>query len=66
MLYEQWFQAAGINSANRIVSNSLVAIIGMTVSGLGVSHLPQGCMQPLIDLHMLEVLKVTPSIPDVN
>ncbi len=65
-LYDEWFQAAGINSANRIVSNSLVAIIGMTISGLGVSHLPQACLQPLIDLGMLEVLQVTPAVPDVN
>lgn len=65
-LYDKWFQGAGINSSNRIVSNSLVAIIGMTISGLGVSHLPQACLQPLVDLGMLEVLQVIPPVPDVN
>lgn len=65
-LYEQWFRTAGIGNANRIVSNNLMAIIGMTVSGLGVAHLPHGCLQPLIDLGMLEVLRVTPTVPDVE
>ena len=66
VLYEEWFRAAGINSASRIVSNSLIAIIGMTVSGLGVAHLPQACLQIMIDLGMLEVLQVSPPVPDVN
>ena len=65
-LYDVWFRAAGINAGNRIVSNSLIAIIGMTVSGLGVSHLPQSCLQPLIDMGMLEVLKVVPPVPEVK
>ena len=38
----------------------------MTVSGLGVSHLPLGCLQPLVDMGMLEVLNVKPEVPDVN
>jgi len=37
----------------------------MTVSGLGVAHLPQPCLQPMIDLGMLEALKVSPPVPDV-
>lgn len=65
LLYDEWFRAAGISSANRIVSNNLMAIIGMTVSGLGVAHLPQQCLQPLVDLGMLQVLEVTPPVPDV-
>ena len=65
LLYEEWFRAAGITSANRIVSNSLMAIIGMTVSGLGVAHLPQSCLRPMVDLGMLEVLRVSPALPDV-
>lgn len=65
VLYDEWFRVAGINLANRIGSNSLVAMIGMTVSGLGVSHLPEGCLRPMINLGMLEVLKVTPPVPDI-
>lgn len=66
LLYEEWFRAAGISSANRIVSNNLMAIIGMTVSGLGVAHLPQSCLQPMLDLGMLEGLQVSPPLPDVG
>ncbi len=65
-LYEEWFRDAGISSTDRIVSNSLMAIIGMTVSGLGVAHLPQACLQPMLDLGMLEGLQVLPPVPDVG
>ncbi|VFR24336.1 Transcriptional regulator, LysR family [plant metagenome] len=64
-IYDEWFRAAGIGTGNWIVSNNLMAIIGMTVSGLGVAHLPQFALQPLIDLGMLEVLEVAPPVPDV-
>lgn len=65
LLYDEWFRTTGHHATNRIVSNSLVAIIGMTVSGLGVAHLPQACLQPMIDMGMLEVLRVSPPVPDV-
>lgn len=65
VLYDEWLRAAGVSSVNRIVTNSLVTIIGMTVSGLGVGHLPEACLQPMIDMNMLEVLSVTPPLPDI-
>lgn len=65
VLYEDWFKAAGLEPVERITSNNLVAIIGMTVSGLGVSHLPVHCLKPMIDAGLLQVLHVTPVVPDV-
>ena len=65
VLYDEWLRAAGINSTNRIMTNSLVTILGMTVSGLGVGHLPEACLRPMVDMKMLEVLKVTPPLPDI-
>jgi len=65
VLYDDWFKAAGLEPAERITSNNLVAIIGMTVSGLGVSHLPKRCLRPMIRTGLLQVLNVTPEVPDV-
>ncbi|SAI69640.1 LysR family transcriptional regulator [Bordetella ansorpii] len=66
ILYDEWFKAAGLAPVERITSNNLVAIIGMTVSGLGVSHLPKRCLRPMIRAGLLQVLHVTPNVPDVS
>lgn len=65
LAFRQWAQRTGFQPDKTIVSNNLLAIIGMTVSGLGVSHLPRNCLQPMIETGLLEVLKVTPALPDV-
>lgn len=65
VLYDEWFKAAGLEPSERITSNNLVAIIGMTVAGLGVSHLPERCLRPMIRAGLLQVLHVTPAVPDV-
>lgn len=65
LLYAQWFKSLGFQPANVISSSNLVALIGMTVSGLGISYLPRQCLAPMIDAGMLEVIGTTPSPPDV-
>ncbi|NPC58351.1 LysR family transcriptional regulator [Caenimonas soli] len=66
LLYARWFKALGFQPANVISSSNLVALIGMTVSGLGVSYLPRQCLAPMIAAGMLDVIKTTPSPPDVD
>lgn len=65
LAYERWLSAAGFVPANTIVSSNLVAIVGMTVSGLGLSHLPKACLQPLLQAGLLEILPVHPQLPDI-
>lgn len=66
LTYDSWLKSTGVTPANTIVSSNLVAIIGMTVSGLGVSHLPQDCLRPMLDAGLLETVKVRPALPDVT
>jgi DNA-binding transcriptional LysR family regulator len=49
-----------------LFSNSVLALIGLTISGLGISYLPKRCLAPLVESGTLQVLKVTPSLPDSN
>ncbi len=65
LLYASWFKALGFQPANVISSSNLVALIGMTVSGLGVSYLPRKCLDPMITTGMLDVIRTTPAPPDV-
>lgn len=66
LAYEQWFKSYGVTPTNTLPSNNLIAIIGMTVSGIGVSHLPMHCLSPMIAAGLLQVVKVTPTLPDIN
>lgn len=66
LAFERWFKSFGITPLNTIASNNLIAIIGMTVSGLGISHLPRECMSPLIDAGLLDAVNVTPTLPEIR
>lgn len=66
VIYNEWLDAVNMRPTNIIVCNSLLAIIGMTVSGLGFSYLPRESLEPLIQADYLQVLKVTPPLPKMN
>lgn len=66
LAYERWFRSFGLSPAKTLVSNNLIAIIGMTVSGLGISHLPRECMSPLLEAGLLEAVEVIPALPEVR
>jgi DNA-binding transcriptional LysR family regulator len=62
-LYNTWLQSIGIQPENTILSNSLVTLIALTISGMGVSVLPKNCLQQMIHAGALQVLPVTPILP---
>lgn len=64
-IFSRWLKSLGVTPANTIVSSNLVAIVAMTVSGLGVSRLPHKCLSPMINAGLLQVFKVTPQAPDI-
>lgn len=66
ILYDRWFKSQGIEPANTISSNSLLTLIGLTVSGLGVSYLPRRCLRSLIDRGTLQVIKTNPALPKIT
>jgi DNA-binding transcriptional LysR family regulator len=63
MVVDRWLGAQGMKLPASLVSNNMLALISMTVSGLGVTYLPWRCLQPMIDSGMLALLKVTPALP---
>ncbi|MBT2326428.1 LysR family transcriptional regulator [Variovorax paradoxus] len=64
--YDSWMRELGVQPSNAIVVSNLVALTGLTVSGLGVSYLPRQCLEPLVQAGMLSVLDVTPALPVVR
>jgi DNA-binding transcriptional LysR family regulator len=63
MAVDRWLGVQGIKLPVSLHSNNMLALISMTVSGLGVTYLPWRCLQPMVDSGMLALLKVTPALP---
>lgn len=66
LLFLDWFKSQGLLHSEMVVSNSLVALIGLTVAGFGVSHLPPATVSPMMKAGLLEALKVKPALPEAN
>ncbi len=60
----QWLMQFGVRLPGRLSSSNMLALLGMAVSGLGLTYLPARCLQPMVDAGMLRALRVTPSLPD--
>ncbi|MNK87179.1 HTH-type transcriptional regulator GltR [compost metagenome] len=63
LLYNRWFRSIGVQPENKVLSNSLVALIGLTISGMGISYLPKKFLEPMVESGALEVLTVSPALP---
>ncbi|WP_042860573.1 LysR family transcriptional regulator [Dickeya sp. NCPPB 3274] len=66
LIYHRWFKMVGFNPEHKLVSNSIVALLALTISGLGISYFPKNCLQSLVDMGMLVELNVTPILPPVT
>jgi DNA-binding transcriptional LysR family regulator len=66
MVYDAWMKAKGAEPAEAIVVSNLVAMLGLVVSGIGVSYLPHRCLSPLLAAGMLTQLDVQPALPPMS
>jgi len=64
--YAQWFRDNDIDTPRTIVCSNLVAQVGLTVSGLGVSYLPRACLSHLTGQGVLRVAETTPAMPPIQ
>ncbi|WP_431068132.1 LysR family transcriptional regulator [Ralstonia holmesii] len=64
--YSRFLQENGVTFPKTHSSNNLVAQIGLTVSGMGVSYLPKDCLRYLIAQGLLEVIKTEPALPPIE
>jgi DNA-binding transcriptional LysR family regulator len=66
MVYGRFLQDQGVHIRKVLSSNNLIAQIGLTVSGLGISYLPSACMQQLVAKEILGVIETNPPLPPVD
>lgn len=66
LAYENWLKVHGLRPAKTIVTSNLIANISMTLSGLGISHLPKDCLSPMVEAGQLQIIRVSPRLPDIQ
>ncbi|MES2414549.1 MAG: LysR family transcriptional regulator [Pseudomonadota bacterium] len=64
--YARWLRSLNVQPESSLVCNNLIALLALTVSGLGVSYLPRECLREMTSAGMLEVVDVKPSLPAVK
>lgn len=65
-LYNRWLRSLGRTADDLLFSNSVVALIGLTISGLGISYLPKKCLAPMVESGALQMLIVKPALPPAS
>jgi DNA-binding transcriptional LysR family regulator len=61
----KWLKSHAVVLRNQVSSDSLVALLGMAVAGLGVTYLPRDCFAPLVDDGKLTVIETQPELPSI-
>lgn len=61
----KWLKSEGAIVRRHFSSDSLIALLGMTVAGLGITYLPLQCFEQLITDGKLVVIPTDPELPDI-
>lgn len=64
--YARWLQQLNVQPTDTLICNNLIALLALTVSGLGISYLPRRCLSGMQDAGMLETVDVKPALPPVK
>ncbi|WP_151814304.1 LysR family transcriptional regulator [Acinetobacter ursingii] len=63
LIYERYFLSQKITLNKNIICNSLMAQLGLTISGMGITYLPLKPLEHLINSDKLRILNFTPRLP---
>lgn len=66
MVVGGWMKSLGVQPTNAVVINNLIALIGLAVSGLGITLLPADCLKPMLDDGSLMVVACNPRPPAIG
>ena len=60
---ETWASQQGLRLPRNVASNSLMAIVGLSIAGVGVSFLPEAFVRPWVKRGLLVALRSKPPLP---
>jgi len=61
----KWLQSEGAMLSRLFSCDSLIALLGMAVAGLGVTYLPLQCFKPLVTEGKLKIVPTDPELPAI-
>jgi DNA-binding transcriptional LysR family regulator len=64
--FETWAAEQGVHMQRIVASNSMMAIIGLTIADVGLSFLPQAFMRHWLDSGALIALRSAPPLPTLR
>ena len=64
-IMSRWLSDNQVNISGTLSSSNLTAIVSLTLSGMGISYLPRGIFETLIQTSQLQIIKTTPAIPRI-
>jgi DNA-binding transcriptional LysR family regulator len=64
-IVSRWLSDNQVNINGALSSSNLTAIASLTLSGMGISYLPRGIFETIIQSGQLQVIKTTPAIPRI-
>ncbi|BCH55674.1 LysR family transcriptional regulator [Agrobacterium vitis] len=65
LFYNRWLRSQGLVFPQAIASDNLMALVGFTIAGVGISYLPRQCLRPLVDEGRLVVIPTRPVLPPI-
>ncbi|MBT9386184.1 LysR family transcriptional regulator [Pseudooceanicola sp. CBS1P-1] len=65
LFYDKWMRNQGIRFPSTLVCDSMTALLGLVVAGLGISYLPNHCFQSLVEDGKLSIVQTDTPLPAV-
>ena len=59
----KWLKSEGVILPRSLSCDSMMALLGLAVAGIGVSYLPKQCFWPLIRDGKLKIVRTKPALP---
>ena len=65
-IYGGWLRQNGFTPVKTLMSNSVVALVSLAVSGLGITYLQTPSFSHLVEMGLLVELDVHPKLPELE
>lgn len=63
LILDRWFKSVGFRPDIRMTSNSIVALLSLAISGLGITYVQAPSFRHLVTAGLLQELDVEPALP---
>jgi DNA-binding transcriptional LysR family regulator len=65
LFVSKWLKSEGAVLPRLLSCDSMIALLGLTVAGIGVSYLPKQCFRPLVSEGKLKIIRTKPALPPI-